>query len=159
MCTIAVQQESHVIRHVMLIPSTEHLFMVCLLPTHMQSLVTSLPFQVNLNLDNPSIQGEHELQVLGHMEVTPSKVHRFPVSLLPTQIQSLVISFPFFLSLNLKGESTQKTSPVGLGGKATGAGVTVVGIGMGAGVAGVGGIVVPMQLSNIPTPYAMRDII
>lgn len=112
------------------------------------------------------MQGVHEVHVSGHIELTPPKEHLFLVALFLTQEQPLEIIFPFFLSLNRKDVSLQEGAPVGLddettgaGMITTGAGVTTVGADTGAVVAGDGGSVVPMQLSNIPTPYPIKDII
>ena len=81
--------------------------MVCLFPTHLQSLAIFLPFQISENLAVPSVQVLQLPQVTGHMDDTSGSLHLLLVALLPTQKQSLKMNLPSFLVLNLKGESLQ----------------------------------------------------
>ena len=83
------------------------------------------------------MQGIQALQVLGHIEDTPSRAHLFLVSLFATHSQLLVIFFPFFFVLKRTVESLQVVV-VG----AVVIGVTVEGAAVGVGVGDLVGVTV-----------------
>ncbi len=65
------QHSSQVNLQVLVTPSAAHRSLVLLVLTHLQSLETILPLQLNLNLFKPSSQLSHVLHVFGHMVDTP----------------------------------------------------------------------------------------
>ena len=96
-------------RQVSAIPVTlEQRHLVALLATQSQPRDIMSPFQGKRNLFAPSTHVEHVPHVLGHIELTPPRLHLFLVSLLATHSHPLEMVFPSFLvNLNRKGELAQ----------------------------------------------------
>ena len=102
------QQDPHVDLQVSVIPVTfKHRHAVALLATQSQPRVINLLFQGKRNLLAPSMQDEQVPHVLGHIELTPPRLHLFLVSLLATHTHPLEIFFAFLVNLKRKGVSAQ----------------------------------------------------
>ena len=97
------------------------------LATYEHFLKRFLPLKrVTLNFNEPSLQVEHVPQVDGQCDETPLRLHL--LGEFDTQPQSLALSLPLILTLNLSCESIHEF-PVGDGGVGVGAvGVGAVGV-------------------------------